>query len=40
LTGRRAGLTMVFNRHEMSFVSVTQQFKTTTSMGRLMFRLS
>jgi len=25
----------VFDRHEVSFVSVTQQFNTTTSMGRL-----
>jgi DNA invertase Pin-like site-specific DNA recombinase len=25
----------IFDRHEVSFVSVTQQFNTTTSMGRL-----
>ena len=30
-----AKLVDVFDRHEVSFVSVTQQFNTTTSMGRL-----
>ena len=30
-----AKLVNVFDRHEVSFVSVTQQFNTTTSMGRL-----
>src|SRR5256886_1728354 len=30
-----AKLVELFDRHEVSFVSVTQQFKTTTSMGRL-----
>ena len=29
----------VFERHEVSFVSVTQQFNTTTSMGRLMLNV-
>ena len=29
------GLAQEFNSHEVSFVSVTQQFNTTTSMGRL-----
>ena len=29
----------VFERHGMSFVSVTQQFNTTTSMGRLMLNV-
>ena len=29
----------VFDRHEVSFVSVTQQFNTTTSMGRLMLNV-
>src|SRR5262245_30557533 len=28
----------VFERHNVSFVSVTQQFNTTTSMGRLMLK--
>lgn len=28
----------VFERHKVSFVSVTQQFNTTTSMGRLMHK--
>ena len=26
----------IFDKHETSFVSITQQFNTTTSMGRLM----
>ena len=30
-----AKLVEVFDRHEVSFVSITQQFNTTTSMGRL-----
>ena len=30
-----AKLVEIFDRHEISFVSVTQQFNTTTSMGRL-----
>jgi DNA invertase Pin-like site-specific DNA recombinase len=30
-----AKLVEVFDRHAVSFVSVTQQFNTTTSMGRL-----
>jgi DNA invertase Pin-like site-specific DNA recombinase len=30
-----ARLIEIFDRHEVSFVSVTQQFNTTTSMGRL-----
>ena len=30
-----ARLIETFDRHEVSFVSVTQQFNTTTSMGRL-----
>jgi site-specific DNA recombinase len=30
-----AGLIDVFERHNVTFVSVTQQFNTTTSMGRL-----
>ena len=30
-----ARIVEVFDRHEVSFVSVTQQFNTTTSMGRL-----
>ena len=30
-----AGLMRVFDEHRVSFVSVTQQFNTTTSMGRL-----
>lgn len=30
-----ASLIQVFDRHNISFVSVTQQFNTTTSMGRL-----
>ena len=29
----------VFDAHEVSFVSVTQQFNTTTSMGRLMLNV-
>ena len=29
----------VFERHGVSFVSVTQQFNTTTSMGRLMLNI-
>ncbi len=29
----------VFERHEISFVSVTQQFNTTTSIGRLMLNI-
>ncbi len=29
----------VFERHGVSFVSVTQQFNTTTSMGRLMLNV-
>jgi site-specific DNA recombinase len=29
----------VFERHKVSFVSVTQQFNTTTSMGRLMLNV-
>jgi len=29
----------VFERHDVSFVSVTQQFNTTTSMGRLMLNV-
>ena len=29
----------VFERHDVSFVSVTQQFNTTTSMGRLMLNI-
>ncbi|ABC32283.1 Site-specific recombinase [Hahella chejuensis KCTC 2396] len=29
----------VFDRHNVSFVSVTQQFNTTTSMGRLMLNI-
>lgn len=29
----------VFERHNVSFVSVTQQFNTTTSMGRLMLNI-
>ena len=29
----------VFERHRVSFVSVTQQFNTTTSMGRLMLNV-
>ena len=29
----------VFERHQVSFVSVTQQFNTTTSMGRLMLNV-
>ncbi|MBI5923821.1 MAG: recombinase family protein [Betaproteobacteria bacterium] len=29
----------VFERHKLSFVSVTQQFNTTTSMGRLMLNV-
>jgi DNA invertase Pin-like site-specific DNA recombinase len=34
-----AKLVEVFERHKVSFVSVTQQFNTTTSMGRLMFNI-
>ena len=30
-----ARMVEVFDRHEVSFVSITQQFNTTTSMGRL-----
>src|SRR5207249_9346275 len=30
-----ARIVEVFDKHEVSFVSVTQQFNTTTSMGRL-----
>jgi DNA invertase Pin-like site-specific DNA recombinase len=30
-----AGIVEIFERHSVSFVSVTQQFNTTTSMGRL-----
>ena len=30
-----ARIVEIFDRHEVSFVSVTQQFNTTTSMGRL-----
>src|SRR4030088_2163267 len=30
-----ARLIEIFDRHEVSFVSVTQQFNTTTSMGRV-----
>ena len=30
-----AKLVELFDRHNVSFVSVTQQFNTTTSMGRL-----
>ena len=29
----------IFERHKVSFVSVTQQFNTTTSMGRLMLNV-
>ncbi len=32
-------LVEVFERHNVSFVSVTQQFNTTTSMGRLMLNV-
>ncbi len=28
----------IFERHNVAFVSVTQQFNTSTSMGRLMLR--
>lgn len=34
-----ARLIEVFERHKVSFVSVTQQFNTTTSMGRLMLNI-
>ena len=34
-----ARLVEVFERHKVSFVSVTQQFNTTTSMGRLMLNI-
>ena len=34
-----AKLVEVFERHKVSFVSVTQQFNTTTSMGRLMLNV-
>jgi site-specific DNA recombinase len=34
-----AKLIEVFEKHEVSFVSVTQQFNTTTSMGRLMLNV-
>ena len=30
-----ANIIDIFDRHKVSFVSVTQQFNTTTSMGRL-----
>ena len=30
-----AGLVQLFDRHNVSFVSITQQFSTTTSIGRL-----
>ena len=33
--GRAAKLVELFDAHHVSFVSVTQQFNTTTSMGRL-----
>jgi DNA invertase Pin-like site-specific DNA recombinase len=29
----------VFERHGVSFVSISQQFNTTTSMGRLMLNI-
>jgi len=35
LRSRFAKLVELFDRHSVSFVSVTQQFNTTTSMGRL-----
>ncbi len=34
-----AKLVDIFERHKVSFVSVTQQFNTTTSMGRLMLNI-
>ena len=34
-----ARLMQVFDEHRVSFVSVTQQFNTTTSMGRLMLNV-
>lgn len=34
-----AKLVDIFEKHEVSFVSVTQQFNTTTSMGRLMLNV-
>ena len=34
-----ARLVEIFERHKVSFVSVTQQFNTTTSMGRLMLNI-
>ena len=34
-----ARLVEIFERHRVSFVSVTQQFSTTTSMGRLMLNV-
>ena len=34
-----AKLVDIFERHKVSFVSVTQQFNTTTSMGRLMLNV-
>jgi site-specific DNA recombinase len=34
-----AKLAEAFDKHEVSFVSVTQQFNTTTSMGRLMLNV-
>jgi DNA invertase Pin-like site-specific DNA recombinase len=34
-----ARIVEVFDRHEISFVSVTQQFNTTTSMGRLILNV-
>ena len=34
-----ARMVEVFDRHGVSFVSVTQQFNTTTSMGRLMLNV-
>jgi site-specific DNA recombinase len=37
--GDFAKLVEVFERHGVSFVSVTQQFNTTTSMGRLMLNV-
>src|SRR6516164_11448933 len=35
VVGRFAKLVELFDKHNVSFVSVTQQFNTTTSMGRL-----
>ncbi|MDD3183345.1 MAG: recombinase family protein, partial [Alphaproteobacteria bacterium] len=34
-----AQLIELFDRHKVSFVSVTQQFNTTTSMGRLVLNI-